>query len=196
MKLEWKKDSFALTKIDPFVAELLRRLPGCAAVDDSAAHARIFPSPTGGKEAEADEDWRENVEPELQELFASHVDVVVSDLAGLKVTAEAAAEEKKNTAESVEDAEEEEAEEADFRDELEEFEDDLPTESLVIPTAHSYAWIHTLNQARLALGERHRLTEKHLNHGDLPEKQQDALAVIQVEFYGYLLSYLLRFTEL
>ena len=174
MKLEWHTKSFAFTGLDPFVADLLRKLPGCASVDDEAAAARIFPPPTSGEEEELDADWRDHVAPELKELFASHVDTVVADLARLKLR------KPKKPAEGEEkaDAEEEQG------------------EGLTVPATHVNAWIHTLNQARLALGERHAMTERHLNHGELPENEGDAMAVVQVEFYGYMLAFLLRHTDL
>jgi hypothetical protein len=158
MKLEWKTKSFALTGLDPFTAELLRRLPGCAGTDDDVARRRIFPAPTGGKEEDTDTDWHENVEPELREIFASHIAVVEADLAKMRAGDEG--------------------------------------EALRIPQAHGPAWIHTLNQARLALGARHNITEDHMNGEEFPENQQDALAVLQVDFYGAILAFLLRHTEL
>jgi hypothetical protein len=146
MKLEWLDTSFAFRGIDPFAAELLRRLPGCAMADDDAAKARIFPPLTRGQDEEADADWSDTVAPELRELFQSHLDVVAADLKKM---------------EAGEDG-----------------------DQLVVPVKHAPAWLHTLNQARLALGERHALTEEHLNFGELPEKQEDAFAMLQVEFYG------------
>lgn len=158
MKLEWQEKSFEFCGIDPFAAELLRRLPGCATAEDDAARARIFPAPTRGQDEEADADWSENVMPELREIFTANVDIVAADL-------------KK----------------------MERGEDG---NSLSVPIDHARAWIHTLNQARLALGERHSLTEEQLNFGELPEKQEDLFAMMQVEFYGQILGRLLYFTDI
>jgi hypothetical protein len=158
MRLQWKAKTFVFSGLEPFTADLLRRLPGCATADDDVARARIFPSPTGGSDEETDCDWSENVEPELRELFASHIDTVAADLAHMKPDEEG--------------------------------------ETLSIPEKNAPAWIHTLNQARLALGERHGMTEQHLNFGEFPENQEDAFAVLQVEFYGQILSYFLRKTDL
>ncbi len=157
MNMGWHEDSFSFTELDPLTAELLRRVPGCAASDDAAARRRLFPAPTGGVEEEADTDWRENVEPELEELFTSHVDRVAADL------------------EKMEDTEE--------------------GESLKVPLGHAQAWIHAINQARLALGSRHNITEEQMEGLVMPENPQDAFAVFQVEFYGAVLSFLVHHAE-
>jgi len=67
--------------------------------------------------------------------------------------------------------------------------------SLRIPMEHGRAWIHTLNQARLALGARHEVVE-----GDSNSRRQHSgeksFALMQIDFYAMLLSLLLRRTEL
>jgi len=157
MKMGWDEDAFTITELDPLTAELLRRIPGCASADDDAARRRIFPSPTGGTEEEADADWRETVEPELHELFASNVETVQGDL-------------KK----------------------MEQVEEGM---RLTVPVKHAPAWIHTINQARLALGARHHISEDHMNGVEMPPDPQDAFAVFQVEFYGAVLSFLIYHSE-
>jgi hypothetical protein len=60
---------------------LLWRL--AAAADPSGspeAEERLASSPTGGKDAEMDEEWKENVLPDLKVLFASAVEIVQHDL--------------------------------------------------------------------------------------------------------------------
>lgn len=176
MMLEWNNDSFSLSGVGTLHAEWLRRLPGCALAEDDSARARIFPAPTGGKDAEFDSEWREYVEPSLQELFASHIEVVSADL---KVLAPG----KPGSGEP------------DF-EQLIESETEDGGQTIAIPASHAKAWMHTLNQARLALGARHGLEEKHMNGNVFPEDPHDVFAVFQVEFYGVLLSFLLQHTEL
>ena len=72
---------------------------------------------------------------------------------------------------------------------------------LRIPAAHARAWIHTFNQARLALGARHDVTEDDTSgrrdvFGDKEPDAQKAFALMQIDFYAWLLSLLLSRTEL
>jgi hypothetical protein len=57
--------------------------------------------------------------------------------------------------------------------------------TLHIPVEHLDGWIHALNQARLALGARHDVTDEDMENiptgGDAR-----ALAIFQIHFYGYL----------
>lgn len=71
----------SLSGLDLFCCELLQQIavsadPG----EDVAARDRLFPSPTGHTDPQADEDWQSYVEPELRELFQSSLDVVRDDL--------------------------------------------------------------------------------------------------------------------
>ena len=72
-----------IDQIDEFAAMLFRELPGIASSGGELADERIYQTPTGGKDEELDSDWRDMVEPELRELFASALDLVVEDMAGL-----------------------------------------------------------------------------------------------------------------
>ena len=157
MKMGWNEETFTITELDPLTAELLRRIPGCASTEDETTRRRLFPTPTGGNEEEADAEWRENVEPELQELFATNVETVEADMKMMEETEEGM--------------------------------------QLVVPINHAPAWIHTINQARLALGARHNITEENMNGHAMPKDPQDAFAVFQVEFYGVLLSFLVYHAE-
>ncbi len=67
---------------------------------------------------------------------------------------------------------------------------------LFVPIQHAPAWVHTINQARLALAARHNITEANMNGEEMPADPQDAFAVFQVEFYGAVLSMLVYHTEL
>jgi hypothetical protein len=158
MHVHRDEEAWHFEGMDPFVVELLRELPGCAMMDDDKARRRICSSPTHGADQEADQEWRENVEPELRELFQSHVDVVVSDLAAMKTEGESS--------------------------------------SIQIPAANARAWVHTLNQARLALGAKHDFTESELQGRRKARTNAKLFAVMQIDFYGMLLSLLLRHTEL
>ena len=63
-----------------------------------------------------------------------------------------------------------------------------------IPLAHLGAWIHALNQARLALTELHRLQERELDE-DLEASGLRGLVLFQVQFYGLMQEWLLAHTD-
>jgi hypothetical protein len=126
--------------------------------DDDKARRRICSSPTHGADGEADQDWRENVEPDMRELFQSHVDVVVGDLAGMKVDGESSA--------------------------------------VRIPLGNARGWIHALNQARLALAAKHDVTESDTKGRRKARADRKMVAMMQIDFYGMLLSLLLQHTEI
>ena len=64
---------------------------------------------------------------------------------------------------------------------------------LHVPVAHVEAWIHTLNQARLALAATHDFTEKEMSRMVLASAEDPrAFALLQVHFYGLLLEYFLH----
>jgi Domain of unknown function (DUF2017) len=124
--------------------------------EGGAAHARIFPAPTAGREPDADRDWREYVEPDLRRLFQDALDVVAEDVQRLKP------------------------------------EGRKRGESLRIPVKNLEAWIHALNQARLAIAARNDFSEKDMD-GRVPiEGDARALSLFQVHFYGFLQECFLR----
>jgi Domain of unknown function (DUF2017) len=157
MEIRASDEGWTFEDIDPLIGQLLRALPGCAAADDEIARRRIFSSPTAGADPAADEEWRENVEPEMRELFQSHVDVVAGDLAAMT-----------------------------------EKEGDL---TLEIPLENARAWIHTLNQARLALGAKHGVTDADTSGRRKRHTSAKAFALMQIDFYAMILSLLLGQTE-
>jgi len=57
---------------------------------------------------------------------------------------------------------------------------------LRIPVSHLNAWIHGLNQARLALVARHRLTEAELEEHTAVDDEDRSFALLQTHFYGLL----------
>ena len=79
------KDSktLILSGMDEFLGGLMRDIP-LLGTPSSQSEQRLFPDPTGGREAEADADWREFVRPELEDYFAANRDVVEEDLEGLR----------------------------------------------------------------------------------------------------------------
>ena len=157
MEIQISETGWVFADMEDLIVELLRGLPACADPDDRASQRRIFSSPTGGADVEADREWSEEIEPEMRELFQSHVDVVAADLAAMQQAGDAF--------------------------------------TLSIPAKNSRAWIHTLNQARLALGARHGLTDDD-TAGRRRPRGPKAFAVMQIDFYGMLLSALLERTEL
>jgi hypothetical protein len=158
MNFQWEDGDVMFGELDEFWTELLRRLPESAATQDEPARKRLFGGPTAGTDPEADEEWREVVEPELEELFQSHIDVVSSDLQNLRVI----------------DGE----------------------STLRIPADHLRAWVHTLNQARLAIGARNGITEDDMEGRRAFDTQEKGFAMLQIEVYGLVLGFLLRHTEL
>ena len=55
-----------------------------------------------------------------------------------------------------------------------------------IPLKHLEAWIHTLNQARLAIAARHDFTEKDMETRAAVVGDARSLALFQIHFYGFL----------
>lgn len=74
--------TFLIGRIDPVLAELMRRIvPSADPGDDERARGRIFSAPTDDADEEPFfEDWQEFVQPELAKLFQSAIEVVEGDL--------------------------------------------------------------------------------------------------------------------
>lgn len=161
MTIEWDNDSVLFGNLDEFLVVLLRRLPAAAAIDHEAAQKRLFGAPTGGKDPEADEEWKEMIEPDLREYFETQVGVVVKDL------------------ERIEGPDPEE----------EEFQ-------LRVPSEHLPSWVHTLNQARIALAAKHDITEEDMEGAGIFETEEKGFAFLQVELYGRFLQFLLFHTDI
>ena len=157
MEVQITETGWVFADMEPLIVELLRGLPACADPDDEASRKRIFSAPTAGADPVADREWREEVEPEMCELFQTHVDVVAADLAAIRQNGD--------------------------------------TFTLAISAENSRAWIHTLNQARLALGARHGITDDD-TAGRRRHRGAKAFAIMQIDFYGMLLGMLLERTEL
>jgi hypothetical protein len=162
--------TIAIGPIDLFCCELIRQIkisaePG----DDAAARERLFPVPTESGDDEAVEDWREYVHPELERLFSSHLDIIERDLEGFPGESLPAQTKQEEGGSLVGDE-----------------------HVLRIPLTHLDAWIHGLNQARLAIAARHDFTEKDMD-GEIPlEGDGRALALFQIHFYGILQECFLR----
>ena len=63
--------------------------------------------------------------------------------------------------------------------------DPEPTARFTFRWSHLESWIHALNQARLALGARHEVTDEDME--DIPTGgDARALAIFQIAFLGYL----------
>ena len=76
-----RKDGLEISEIDPFLAELLRQLPGSTSAENSpAAQSRIYSPPTSEHEKEMRAEWKLYVQPELQRLFRSATETVAADL--------------------------------------------------------------------------------------------------------------------
>lgn len=68
-------------------------------------------------------------------------------------------------------------------------------ETLLIPKAHAEAWIHTLNQARIAIGARHQVTEEDMEETLPTDNPGKLLALLQMDVYALFLSVLLDVTD-
>ena len=64
--------------------------------------------------------------------------------------------------------------------------------TLRLPVKHLEAWIHTLNQARLALAARHEFTDRELEREVPTEGDERAFVLFQIHFYGLLQEFFLR----
>lgn len=157
MEIHVSEKEFQFSDMDAISAGLIRMLPESAAVNDQAAHGRIYCAPTAGRDPEADQDWQENVEPELRTLFKSHVDAVVGDIGKIQ--------------------------------------NNEGVFSMNVPLEHARAWIHTLNQARLVLCARYNFSEEDIS-GEREQTGEKGFAILQIDFYGMLLGFLLNHTEL
>ena len=79
MEISRKGEALQISDLDPFLAELLRQIPGCTKSDGAAdAEARLFARPSEEKEICAE--WKTYVEPELRRLFRSATETVAEDL--------------------------------------------------------------------------------------------------------------------
>lgn len=147
----------ALTQINAVCCELLRQIVSSADPGENGpARARIFPTPTAGREPEADRDWHEYVEPDLRRLFQDALDVVQEDVKRLAP------------------------------------EGRRKGHGLRIPVKNLEAWIHALNQARLAIAARNDFQEREMDGSVPTEGDALALALFQVHFYGFLQECFLR----
>ena len=82
MEICRKGEALEISDLDPFLAELLRQIPGCTNPDpESEAEARLFSRPSAEEEICAE--WKSYVEPELRRLFRSATETVAEDLAQL-----------------------------------------------------------------------------------------------------------------
>lgn len=81
MEIRRRKNQIEMAELDPFLAELLRQIPGCANPDGTpVAEERIFSLPANGAETELCAEWKMYVEPELRCLFQTATQTVAADL--------------------------------------------------------------------------------------------------------------------
>ncbi len=81
MEIRRRKNQIEMAELDPFLAELLRQIPGCANPDGApAAEERIFSPPANGTQTELCAEWKMYVEPELRRLFQTATQTVAADL--------------------------------------------------------------------------------------------------------------------
>src|SRR3954468_235475 len=84
-----KDGAIVIAEIDENIATLLHMIgPSADADGNSDVTDRLYSSPTGGREPEFEEDWREYVTSDLEERFRTAQDTVQQDLAKLAIDAE------------------------------------------------------------------------------------------------------------
>ena len=82
MEICRKGEALEISDLDPFLAELLRQIPGSTNTEGlSHAEERLFSRPSA--ETEMCAEWKTYVEPELRRLFRSATQTVAEDLAQL-----------------------------------------------------------------------------------------------------------------
>lgn len=143
-------ETIELGPLNGIVIQLLQQIVPSAASDEPAVEARLFPGPSGGRDAELDADWESYVEPDLRQLFQSALETIGEDLVPLDEQGLSG------------------------------------RRSLRLPCTHLEAWVHGLNQARLAIVARHGLTESELEDEVVVEDEERALAILQTHFYASL----------
>lgn len=155
------EQTIAIGPLDLFSTELLHQIHLSVDPDGSPeVRGRLYPSPTKGADADFDNDWKEFVEPDLKDMFATSIEVIEQDIAEFPPARPAA-----------------------------------DHHTLHLPIKNLEAWIHGLNQARLALAARYGFTEKEMD-GPFPDGgDMKALALFQVHFYGWLQECFLRVLE-
>jgi hypothetical protein len=86
MRIERLNDQIvAIGPLDLLSRELLLQIRQSAEPGKSrAVRERLFPPPTSDKKSELRQEWKEYVEPELAELFASHLDIIDKDLESIR----------------------------------------------------------------------------------------------------------------
>jgi hypothetical protein len=67
--------------------------------------------------------------------------------------------------------------------------------TLRIPFDHLDAWIHALNQARIAIGAKYNFTETDMNEEIPVEGEERSIALFQEHFYGVLIECFLRILD-
>ena len=80
MDVQRNNGALEISEIDPFLAELLRQIPGSTNPDSVPAAKRLFCAPAGPDEKEFCAEWKLYVEPELRRLFQSATETVEADL--------------------------------------------------------------------------------------------------------------------
>ena len=153
-------DTIEIAALDSLCSDFLRQIVPCAQCDDHpAVQARLYSSPSEGREPDFDQDWKSYVEPDLRDLFRSAREIVEADLQNLTPVA------------SPDDA------------------------TLRIPFKHLEAWIHVLNQARLALSALHDFTERDMESALGMSDDRRSIALFQVHLYGFLQECFLRILD-
>ncbi len=175
MNVRRPKDSriIVFEELEPFYLELLRRLPEAAEPGDNvSARERLFSAPLTVDNAGFNQDWRDLVEPELQELFRSAHDTVLADLrelppAGLEVDPACG---RLNSAAF------------------------LPTKhKLEIPRNHAEAWLGVLNQARLVIAAKRCFGDREMDEDlSFPPASERDLDLFRVHFYDFVQQMLMR----
>ena len=176
MRITYDDDSFTLGDMSEPEWFLLQRLPALAAGEgiDPESRRRLTPDPLdlpadarAGHE-EFLEDWKEYVQPDLNEAFDSARKRVLADLEDVTETSERL-----------------------------ENDDDATVYTLKVDRDRTELWYSTLNQARLLMNESYDITqlEKEIledQNGEAAEDPAKRILVVQNGFYSFIQSYFLE----
>ncbi len=84
MEICRRQEYLEISDLDPFLAELLRQVPGSTRPEgDPEAEARVYSAPSTAPDDALAAEWKSYVRPELRKIFQSATETVASDLTQL-----------------------------------------------------------------------------------------------------------------
>ncbi len=189
MRFVLSEDFWVLDALNPVEWHFICELPAAAGgkgLSSDDRDARLYPSPVAEESADEPgvdeqlEDWRELIQPEIEELFQENRDKVVQDIdAGSPVDAA-----ELFDPETLEEMEEAGVDSTEYR-------------RVMVPIDHTDSWYGTLNQARILMNEAHDISESMdrfavLMGGEEEIDPDRAMMLAQYEMYSAIQSILVE----